>query len=215
MIRAILFDLDDTLVDFRGMKEAAIGEAARAMVKAGLDMSTSEATQKLNKVYWEVGIESDTAITEFLKRLGKLDDKILAAGINAYIKGKLKATKPVDGAIETIKKLKKRGLKVGIVSDAPRLKAWQRLNLMEMDDLFDVVVAFDDTRKKKPDEMPFRKALEKLKVRPEEAVMVGDWYEKDIQGAKKLGMKTVLVGKPCGGEDYCIKKFKELQTINF
>jgi beta-phosphoglucomutase-like phosphatase (HAD superfamily) len=37
MIRAILFDLDNTLIDFTGMKKAAIREAARSMLKAGLN----------------------------------------------------------------------------------------------------------------------------------------------------------------------------------
>lgn len=215
MIRAILFDLDDTLIDFKGMKSAAISEAARAMVKAGLKITPAEAARKLDKVYWEVGIESDRAITEFLKRLGKLDDKILAAGINGYLRAKLTNTRPVEGAVGIVKGLKKRGLKVGVVTDAPRLKAYQRLNLMEMDGLFDVVVAFDDTGKKKPDEAPFKAALKALGVKPEEAVMVGDWYERDIEGAKKLGMKTVLVGKARCNEDYCVKDFKELFNFNF
>jgi HAD superfamily hydrolase (TIGR02253 family) len=212
MITAFLFDLDDTLIDFRGMKKAAITGAAKAMVKAGLKMTPAEAARKLDKVYWEVGIESDGAITEFLKRLGKLDDKILAAGINGYLMGKLANTKPVEGAVATITKLKKR-YKVAVVTDAPRLKAWQRLNLMGMDNLFDVVVTFDDTGKKKPDEAPFRAALKALGVKAEEAVMIGDWYERDIEGAKKLGMKTVLVGKARCDEDYWVRTFKELQRI--
>ena len=215
MIRAILFDLDDTLIDFKGMKSAAISAAAKAMVKAGLKMTPAEAARKLDKVYWGVGIESDRAITQFLKMLGKLDDKILAAGINGYLKAKLVHTKPVEDAVATIKTLKKKGLKVGVVTDAPRLKAWQRLDLMGMADLFDVVVAFEDTGKKKPDEAPFRAALKKLGVRPEEAVMVGDWYERDIEGARNLGMKTVLVGKACCDEDYCINTFEELQKLMF
>jgi len=215
MICAILFDLDNTMVDFTGMKKAAIKESAEAMVKAGLNMSVFEAARKLNKIYWEVGIESDTGITEFLKRMGKLDDKILAAGINGYVKGKIANTKPVEGAVTTIKRLKKAGLKVGVVTDAPRLKAWKRLNIMGMDNLFDVVVAYEDTGKKKPDKAPFEAALKKLKVKPEEAVMVGDWYERDVEGANRLGMKTILVGKACGKEDYCVRTFKDIQKLAF
>lgn len=215
MIKALLFDLDNTLVDFTGMKKAAIKESAKAMVKAGLNMSVYEAAKKLDQVYWEIGIESDTAIDEFLIRLGKLDDKILAAGINGYVRGKIANTKPVDGAVATIKRLKKAGLKVGVVTDAPRLKAWKRLNIMGMDNLFDVVVAYEDTGKKKPDKAPFEVALSKLNVKPEDAVMVGDWYERDIEGAKNLGIKTVLVGKAHCEEDYCVRTIKDLQNLNF
>jgi putative hydrolase of the HAD superfamily len=213
MIKAILFDLDDTLIDFKGMKEAAIKEASKAMVKAGLDMPEKEAYDKLNEAYWK-NIESNTAIADFLKQLGKLDDRILAAGINGYLRGKLAHTDPVPGALDVIKKLKKK-YKVGVITDAPRLKAWQRLNLMGMDKLFDVVVAYEDTGKRKPDEMPFRVALKKLGVKPEEAIMVGDWYERDVEGAKKVGMKAVLVGKPCGNEDWCVAKFKDISKLDF
>jgi putative hydrolase of the HAD superfamily len=178
-------------------------------------MSVSEAARKLDKVYWEVGIESDMGITEFLRRMGKLDDKILAAGINGYVKGKIANTKPVEGAVATIKRLKRSGLKVGVVTDAPRLKAWKRLNIMGMDNLFDVVVAYEDTGRKKPDKAPFEAALKKLKVKPEEAVMVGDWYERDVEGAKKLGMKAVLIGKAHCDEDYCIPRFANLTKLDF
>jgi putative hydrolase of the HAD superfamily len=213
MTLAILFDLDDTLIDFKSMKKAAITEASKAMAKAGLGMKASEAYEKLNSVYWEVGIESNSAIEEFLRRLGRLDDRILAAGINGYLRGKLSHTKPVEGAIEAIKKLKKR-YKVAVVTDAPRLKAWQRLNLMGMDSLFDAVITFDDTGKTKPDEAPFKAALKKLGVKPEEAVMVGDWYERDIQGAKKLGMKAVLVGKARCDEDWCVSRFADISKLD-
>jgi putative hydrolase of the HAD superfamily len=103
---------------------------------------------------------------------------------------------------------------VGVITDAPRLKAWQRLNLMGMDKLFDVVVAYEDTGKRKPSEEPFRVALKKLKVKPEEAVMVGDWYERDVEGAKAIGMKAVLVGKARCDEDWCVAKFKDISKLN-
>ncbi len=45
--------------------------------------------------------------------------------------------------------------------------------------------------------------------------MVGDWYERDIEGAKKIGMKAVLVGKPCGKEDWCVSTFKDIANIEF
>jgi len=211
MIKAILFDLDGTLIDFKAMKKAAIKEAAKAMVKAGLEMSEDEAYSKLDEVYWK-DIESNTAIADFLKSLGKLEDKILAAGINGYLRGKLANTKSVDGAVETIKKLKKR-FKVAVVTDAPRLKAWQRLNLIGMDGLFDVVVAYEDTGRRKPDRLPFEAALRRLGVKAEEAVMVGDWYERDVEGAKALGMRTVLVGEKCGKEDWCVDDLKEILSI--
>ena len=79
-----------------------------------------------------------------------------------------------------------------MVSDAPRLQAWLRLCQLNLHHIFDVVITFEDTNKRKPDPEPFKKALHRLNIEPEEAMMVGDWVERDIVGAKSLGMKTVF-----------------------
>jgi putative hydrolase of the HAD superfamily len=93
-IRAILFDLDNTLVDFIKMKEESCRAAVQAMVASGLRMKENEAFDRLIKKYFLVGIESDNAISEFLKDVGQFDYKILAAAINAYLDAKSKCLKP-------------------------------------------------------------------------------------------------------------------------
>jgi putative hydrolase of the HAD superfamily len=86
----------------------------------------------------------------------------------------------------------KRGLKLAVVSDAPRLQAWLRLCQLNLHHMFDVVITFEDTNKRKPDPEPFKAALKKLKIAANEAVMMGDWAERDIAGAQMLGMTTVF-----------------------
>ena len=61
---------------------------------------------------------------------------------------------------------------------------------MRIDDFFDVVVGLEDTGRAKPSRMPFRAALRELKVKPSECLMVGDRPDRDMKGAKQLGMKT-------------------------
>ena len=53
-------------------------------------------------------------------------------------------------------------------------------------------MTFEDTGERKPHEAPFRRALELLQVEPGEALMIGDWAERDVVGAAKVGMKTVF-----------------------
>jgi putative hydrolase of the HAD superfamily len=84
------------------------------------------------------------------------------------------------------------GIKMGVLSDAPVKEAWLRLAFLNFQHTFDAVVTFDDTGERKPNAAPFRKILERLEVNPEESLMVGDWAERDIQGAKKVGMKTAF-----------------------
>ena len=54
------------------------------------------------------------------------------------------------------------------------------------------MITFEDTGELKPSEKPFRKVLDLLGVRPEEALMIGDWPERDMVGAAQVGIKTVF-----------------------
>jgi putative hydrolase of the HAD superfamily len=58
--------------------------------------------------------------------------------------------------------------------------------------MFDVVVTYDDSKEKKPSLKPFNLALKKLRIKPEDVVVIGDSIERDIVPAKRLGAKTVL-----------------------
>ncbi|MBW2964954.1 HAD family hydrolase, partial [Candidatus Woesearchaeota archaeon] len=116
---------------------------------------------------------------------GQLDYKILAAGIVAY-RGK-REVKPYPNMVNVLSALKKKGIKLAIVSDAPNLKAWLRLTYMGMEDFFETVVAFDDTKQAKPSKLPFEKAAAELGVPSQEILMVGDRIEKDVLGAKNMG----------------------------
>ena len=77
-------------------------------------------------------------------------------------------------------------------SDAPAREAWLRLCSLNFQHLFDTVVTFGDTGERKPSAAPFRRALEQLGVQPSEALMVGDWPERDVVGAAKLGIRTAF-----------------------
>ena len=93
-IRAILFDLDNTLIDFIQMKEESCRASVKAMVALGLRMKEGQAFELLMRTYFDVGIESNIAFSEFLKSIDQFDHKILASGINTYLKTKNKFLKP-------------------------------------------------------------------------------------------------------------------------
>jgi putative hydrolase of the HAD superfamily len=192
-MKAILFDLDNTLIDFKKMKEEACKSALEAMTKKGLKIPFKTGYKKLMKIYFRVGIESNIAFEEFLKsETDQVETKILAAGINEYLKTKNKFLKPYQNVKSTLKKLKKLGLKLAIVTDAPRLKAYQRLVAMGIDDYFDFVIGFEDTGRGKASQLPFKVAIERLKIKPEDVMMISDSVSRDLIGARKLGMATVL-----------------------
>lgn len=220
MIKAVIFDLDNTLLDFMKMKENSISAAVDAMIEAGLDIEKEKAIQRINKIYEEKGYEYQQVFDEFLnENLGYVDYKILAAGIVAYRKAKEAALILYPRVNMTLMRLAKMGLKLAVVSDAPSREAWLRLCHLNLHHIFDEVVTFDDTGKLKPSPDPFVKVLDRLNVKPEESLMVGDWPERDMVGAAKVGIKTVFArygdtfSTVDSGADYEIDDFSQLIGI--
>lgn len=193
MIKAIIFDLDNTLMDFMKMKGRAIDAAITAMIDAGLKISKEEAKAKIDVIYKEKGIEFQKVFDILLEEVLKdVDYKVLAAGVVAYRKAREAELTPYPHVYPTLIQLAKMGLKLGILSDAPSKEAWLRLAYLNFHHIFDAIVTFDETGERKPSPVPFKAILKKLNVEPEESLMVGDWAERDIVGASNLGMKTAF-----------------------
>jgi len=191
MFKAVIFDLDNTLIDFMKFKEVSCSNAVDAMIDAGLKIPKKKALEVIYKLYDRYTMEDPLIFQHFLKKVtGRVDYKELAYAINAYRMARTAVLTPFPGTKRTLIRLKEKGMKLAIVSDAPKIKAWLRLTAMRIDDFFDVVVAKEDTGRLKPSRLPFRAALKKLNLKPEECLMVGDMPDKDIRGARQLGIKT-------------------------
>jgi putative hydrolase of the HAD superfamily len=220
MIKALIFDLDNTLVDFMLLKERAIEAAIHSMIDAGLKLTEKEADKKIHEIYQKEGIEYQQVFDQlFLDLYGKVDHKIVSAGIVAYRTAREAALKPYPKVFPTLIELIKMGMKLAVVSDAPSKEAWLRLSYLNLHHLFDVVITFDDTFEKKPSPAPFNLALKKLDLKPGECLMIGDWAERDMVGAKAVGMKTVfarygdIFDTSNPGSDYDINSISELINI--
>lgn len=212
MIKAVLFDLDNTLLDFWVMKQKCTEATVRAMIKVGLKLPLKQTKEELFRKYMK-NIEGERVFTKFLKEKHQFDEKILAAGLNAYLKTKPQYLKSYPEVKQTLQKLKKK-VKLGLITNAPKLKAYQRLDSLQLTDLFDFVIA----DAKKPKKTSFLKAVKKLKLKPEEILFVGDSIKLDIRGAKSAGMKTCWArygnrGKIGVETDFEIGRFWELVGV--
>ncbi|MEW6194767.1 MAG: TIGR02253 family HAD-type hydrolase [Bacteroidota bacterium] len=193
MIKAIIFDLDNTLVDFMRMKNRAIDAAINAMIDAGLPLTKEESLLEINTIYKEQGIEYQQVFDQFLTRtIKRIDHKLLASGIIAYRKIREAELIPYPRVYPTLIELIKLGLKLGVLSDAPSKEAWLRLAQLNFQYLFDSIVTFEDTGYRKPNPEPFYEILKRLNVTANESLMVGDWAERDIIGASQIGMLTAF-----------------------
>ena len=220
MIKAVIFDIDNTLMDFMRMKRAAVDAAVDAMIDAGLGIKKQEMVDKIFKVYWAEGIEDQNIFDKVLtKEFGQIDYRILAAGILGYKRAKEGHMTMYPHVRLTLTDLLKRGIRMGVVSDAPRLSVWMRIVGLGLHHYFEHVVTFEDTGEKKPSPKPFKKILSLMQVEPAAAIMVGDWAERDIKGAKAFGMKTAWAkygnefDTPVSGADYELDDIYDLVGI--
>ncbi|MBI4376234.1 MAG: HAD-IA family hydrolase [Elusimicrobia bacterium] len=191
MIKAVIFDIDNTLTDFMKTKRAAVDSAVEGMIDAGLKVDKAKMIEKIFETYWKDGVEDQKIFDKVIKQeLGYLDFKILAGGIVGYRRAKSGSMALYPHVGLTLTELAKMGIKMVIVSDAPRLEAWLRIVGLGLHHYFDHVITSEDTGFKKPAPEPFKKALSVLCTKPEETLMVGDWAERDMVGAKKVGIRT-------------------------
>ena len=220
MIKAVIFDLDNTLLDFMKMKRAAVDAAVDAMIDAGLSFNKDEMIKTIYDIYWKEGIEDQLIFNKALEQvLGDIDYRIMASGILGYRRAKRGAMSLYPHVHYTLTALLKRGIKMMIISDAPRLEAWLRICDLGLQHYFDYVLTFDDTGERKPSKKPFLKALDILGLSPKEILMVGDWAERDVVGAKEVGMQTAfarygdLFDTKNSGADYELKDIIEILDI--
>jgi len=215
-----IFDLDNTLLDFMKMKELAVKAAIRSMIEAGLLVDEELSYNEIISIYEQFGWENQKVFDVFIeKQIGRVDNKFLAAGIVAYRRAREANLMAYPNVNKTLMSLAKMGIKLGVVSDAPSREAWMRIYYLNLYHYFDVVITHDDSGERKPSAKPFQMALDAMKLNPNETIMIGDWPERDVVGAKQIGMKTVFArygdtfGTINSGADWEINDIYQLVVI--
>lgn len=219
-IKGVIFDLDNTLLDFMKMKEVAVKSAIRGMIEAGLEADEIESFKDIISIYEEFGWENQKVFDVFLnKSIGYVDNKFLAAGIVAYRRSREANLLAYPNVNRTLVNLTKLGIKLAVVSDAPSREAWMRIYYLNLYHFFDAVITFDDSGERKPSSKPFEMALKILNLEPQDSLMIGDWPERDVVGAKQIGMRTAFAvygdtfGTKDSGADWDIKDISEIISI--
>lgn len=103
------------------------------------------------------------------------------------------AIEPFEGVAETVRELKARDYRLGIVSSKLRQGVERGLNIFSMADWFDVIVSADDVKNHKPHPEPLLKALEQFDAAPHQAIYIGDSTH-DIAAGKAAELATVAAG---------------------
>lgn len=209
MIKAILFDLDGTLIDSTDLILNSFNYVLKTYLKK--EVPEDEIRSLFGRpLYYQMALfGGEERADELVKRYREHN----LASHEEYLK-------PIDGARETLEVLKKRGYRLGLVTSKKEDAARLGMQICQIETYFEVFVFSDDVKIHKPEPEPILYALKKLNLRPQEAVYVGD-STYDIICGQRAGVKTVGVGyTPVGREallaakpDYWIEDIKELLEI--
>ncbi|MFD1020366.1 pyrophosphatase PpaX [Thalassobacillus hwangdonensis] len=187
-INTILFDLDGTLIDTNELIIASFFHTTEAY--ADRPYTREEILDFIGPPLKDslATIDPDR-VNEMLATYREHNIKHHDDYVEAY-----------EGVVETIRTLKERGFKLGIVTTKMRKTVNMGLELTELDGLFDVVVTLDDVTNAKPHPEPIVKALDALGAKTSESMMVGD-NTHDIMAGKNAGTATAGVAWTVKGRE--------------
>jgi haloacid dehalogenase superfamily, subfamily IA, variant 3 with third motif having DD or ED/haloacid dehalogenase superfamily, subfamily IA, variant 1 with third motif having Dx(3-4)D or Dx(3-4)E len=189
-LKAVLFDMDNTLFDFVAAKLEACREILSFLgtEKGSAAGNSSELFRYfLRGIY---GFEDYENIRDYMQERNLFTIKSYRKCCDIYEREKLQSLKLYPAVTDTLGKLKELGLKLVIITDADTHHALARLTRVGLLNYFDFIVAADMTGTKKPNPAHFLFALEILEIKPGEILVVGDSIKRDIVPAHKLGFKT-------------------------
>ena len=221
-IKAIIFDLDDTLFDCTNtLVDSARKRAAKAMVKAGLKCSEKEAYHKMNELIEKKGpkINVFDQVAEFY---GDHKEKIVNAGINEYNSSEeIEEINLFPNVKETLSNLREN-YKIILVTSGIRERQEKKIDILGLKNSFDLIL-IDDISEKLSKEDRFLAAARNFKLNPNEIIIVGDRIFSEIRIGNMLGMITVQMMHgmystlvPVKGletPDFRIQKIEELHDV--
>jgi len=230
-VKAVLFDLDETLINAPLGLKIAHRAVARKLRKylVQRNISVDEQTLRLkiraldDEMNFETRYDRDAWWPVLLKEL-RLPPKIpnsLVKELTRCYWGAYEATaKPYPDAESTLAHLRRNGYKLGLVTDTDGIRGAKRKRAKRLwlARFFDtIVVGGEDTPHTKPSPDSFLLAARKLRVLPNECVVVGDKPFTDVRGAKAAGMGAVLLKRRDWGvveqPDAVVNSLSELKRL--
>ena len=205
-VKAVIFDLDGTLYKSEKYVRQLI-DGIRDTIAEILSVNSEEAENVIQELRLKFG-----SITLGLRSLGVERSMFYDRLVRKLTPEKL--IKPNPSMLEMLLEFKRMGLKIGCHTNASRRLAEKVFKALQIDlRIFDVLVTCDDADPK-PTPSGYLKILKVLKLEPSEVVYVGDRWRVELEPAKRLGMKAILISDQVeGSPDYIINDILELRKI--
>lgn len=168
-IKAIIFDLDGTLVHSAPDLQFAANEALKTIGRQTLDLPT---------IISFIGNGVDVLVERILRATGGYDDdlrrEVLDLFLAIYTKNMTTLTRPYPGVVAALEEFRAAGASLGVCTNKPTGPARDICEALRIARFFDVIAGAETGQPKKPDPMPLVRCIENLGWTPEQALYVGD-----------------------------------------
>lgn len=198
-VKALLFDLDDTLYEYAPCNRRAL-QAAREILSEVLKVSSAEFRDLHDKIRGELAVElSGQAASHnraiFFKRMveefvGSSNPQLVAKMYQEYWQAFYETVQPQVDAVEVLSHFRK-SYRLALISNHTTLPQLGKISALGLEGFFEVVVTSEEAGVEKPVAHIFQMALARLGVCAHEAVMIGDDVIGDISGAAALGISPI------------------------
>ncbi|MGB9577434.1 MAG: HAD family hydrolase [Candidatus Micrarchaeia archaeon] len=212
MIKLVVFDIDGTLVD----SDAALARAFQNTFSAfGLKSPSMQQVIKFAgnaEKKWLELIVAETSQHATPQKISEMSEYFRKKYYSFYfpVMAHLKA-----GVKEALNQIRGLGVKTAIITNGKRAYVERVTSFFKIAELFDETISVDEVSHTKPSPEPLTRVLHDLRVKPSEALYVGD-TEIDAETARGAGVKFVLVVNSRNKKvkaDYRISSFSELPSL--
>lgn len=215
MIKAVIFDLDGTLLDRDASLALFIGDQYERLKEQLGHIPKLQFTERFIELDARGYRWKDEVYQQLISEFGieGISWEILLAD---YVNSFQNFCVPFPGLLEMLEELKSRSIRLGLITNGQGDLQLGSIRSLGIEPYFDVSLVSEIEGISKPDPRIFQKALKALDVRPEEAVYVGDHPRNDVEAADAVGMITVWKKDPhfeTAAADYIIENLNELPHL--
>lgn len=185
---AVVFDLDGTLVDTAPDILAYLNEMLDELGRPGLELDAAKSMigDGVRSLLIR-GLETSGGVPDGLDL-----DALFARYLERYTAEPVRSCRPYQGMVETLDALSSAGIRLGVCTNKPQAPTDRLLQRLGLDHYFPAVIGGDALPTKKPDPAHLHAVLDRINVRPERAVLIGD-SETDLKTARRANIPCILV----------------------